>query len=127
MMQYILDYLDIKEQFAHSKKEEDLLEKGIALYLEENGIGQEEKREYFFKYVDSHLHLIDDTDLKQYFLMYPVISQVKQIAIEQKWDGMVPEKRVSELRGLMSQLYNSGLGDKYVPVVEIKEILGRYA
>lgn len=104
-----------------------MLEKGIAQYLEENGIGQEEKREYYLKYVDNHLHLIDDTDLKQYFLMYPVISQVKQIAIEKSWDGMIPENRVSELRSLMSLLYDSGLGDKYVPAVEVKEILGRYA
>lgn len=125
MMQFIFDYLDARGQYAHSREEQSRLEKGIFLYLNENGIRIDEEREYFVKYIDAHLRLIDTDDLKQYFLEYPVISQVKQIAIEHNWDGTIPESRVAELRELMTRLVGAGLGDKYVPAIEIKEILGR--
>ena len=125
MIQYILDYLDARGVYVNSQEEENRLEEGIALYLYENGIRTDEEREYFANYVAAHLRLIDAADLKQYFLEYPFISQVKQIAIEHNWDGTIPEERIAELRGLMTRLVSAGLGDKYVPAIEIKEILGR--
>ena len=126
MIQYILDYLDNKGQYAYNQEEESLLEEGISLYLKENGIRITEERGYFAKYVDAHLRLIEKDDLKLYFLEYPIISQVKQMAIEYKWEGMITKERTSELRELMSRLISSGLGSKYVPAIEINEILGRH-
>ena len=37
MMQFIFDYLDARGQYAHSREEQSRLEKGISLYLNENG------------------------------------------------------------------------------------------
>lgn len=127
MIEYVLNYMESKEQFASTPIETEAVEKGIRMYLEENGISQDEKREYFHRYIDRHLSLIDSEDLKSYFIEYPTISKVKQIAIEQSWDGSVPQERVAELYALMTKLNDAGLYNKYVPAVEVKAILGRYS
>ena len=46
MIEYILNYLESKGQVIASAAEEAAIETGISLYLEENGIDLEEKREY---------------------------------------------------------------------------------
>ena len=127
MIEYILNYLESKGQVIASAAEEAAVETGISLYLEENGIDSEEKREYFRRYIDRHLALIAPVDLKSYFVEYPTISKVKQIAIEQAWDGSVPPERVAELYTLMEKLNAAGLYNKYIPAVEVKSILGRYS
>ena len=127
MIEYILNYLESKGQIITSAAEEAAVETGISLYLEENGIDSEEKREYFRRYIDRHLALIAPVDLKSYFVEYPTISKVKQIAIEQAWDGSVPPERVAELYTLMEKLTAAGLYNKYIPAVEVKSILGRYS
>lgn len=127
MIEYILNYLESKGQIITSAAEEAAVETGISLYLEENGIDSEEKREYFRRYIDRHLALIAPVDLKSYFVEYPTISKVKQIAIEQAWDGSVPPERVAELYTLMEKLNAAGLYNKYIPAVEVKSILGRYS
>ena len=119
--------MESMEQFVSTSIEAEAVEKGIRLYLEENGISPEEKREYFHRYIDRHLALIDPDDLKSYFIEYPTISEVKQIAIEQSWDGTVSQERVAELYALMTKLNEAGLYNKYVPAVEVKAILGRYS
>lgn len=68
MIEYILNYLESKGQVIASAAEEAAIETGISLYLEENGINLEEKREYFRRYVDRHLALIAPADLKNYFV-----------------------------------------------------------
>lgn len=127
MIEYILNYLESKGQIIASVAEEAAVETGISLYLEENGIDSEEKREYFHRYVDRRLALIAPADLKSYFVEYPTISKVNQIAIEQDWDGTVPQERVAELYTLMEKLNAAGLYNKYIPTVEVKSILGRYS
>lgn len=127
MIEYILNYMESKGQIIVSATEQAAVENGIGLYLEENGIDSEEKREYFRKYVDRRLALIAPTDLKGYFVEYPTISKVNQIAIEQAWDGTVAPERVTELYTLMEKLNAAGLYNKYIPAVEVKAILGKYS
>lgn len=127
MIEYILDYLESKGQIIASAAEEAAVETGISLYLEENGIDLDEKREYFRRYVDRHLALITPADLIGYFVEYPTISKVNQIAIEQAWDGTVSQERVAELYTMMERLNVAGLYNKYIPAVEVKSILGRYS
>ena len=62
-----------------------------------------------------------------FVLRYPTISKVNQIAIEQDWDGTVPQERVAELYTLMEKLNAAGLYNKYIPAVEVKSILGKYS
>ena len=125
MINYVLDYMEEKGSYADTAKENAKLIEGIRLYLVENGISEGETREYFKQYISQHMEIIENSDLKSYFLMYPLISRVNQIAIEFKTDGMVPRDKADELYHLMEQLYAQGIGDKYVPAIEIKEILGR--
>jgi len=127
MIEYILNYMEAKEQFILTLTEAEAVENGIIMYLEENGISLNEKREYFHRYIDQHLALIDQADLKSYFIEYPTISKVKQIAIEQSWDGAVSQERVNELYALLTKLNEAGLYNKYVPALEVKAILGRYS
>ena len=127
MIEYILNYLESKGQIITSAAEEAAVETGISLYLKENGIDSEEKREYFCRYVDRRLALIAPADLKRYFVEYPTISKVNQIAIEQDWDGTVPQERVAELYTLMEKLNAVGLYNKYIPAIEVKSILGKYS
>lgn len=127
MMDYILDYLDNEGVQVESSQEQHQLENGIRMYLEENGIDTSEARPYFRRFVDAHLNLIDKKDLKSYFIAFPQMSKVKQIAIEYKNDGFVDAKRVKELYRLMSELRCTKLGEKYVPAIEIREILGKYS
>lgn len=127
MIEYILNYLELKGQIIASAEKEAAVETGISLYLKENGIDSEEKREYFRRYVDRRLALIAPADLKRYFVEYPTISKVNQIAIEQDWDGTVPQERVAELYTLMEKLNAAGLYNKYIPAIEVKSILGKYS
>ena len=127
MIEYILNYIESKGQTINSAAEELAVEEGIGLYLEENGIDKEEKRDYFRRYVDRHLALIAPVDLKCYFAEYPTISRVNQIAIEQVWDGTVSPERVAELYTLMAKLNDVGLYNKYIPAIEVKSILGKYS
>ena len=55
MIEYILEYMAGKGEYAYSQKEQDSIEKGVAQYLLENGIGEEDNSEYYKKYVKRHL------------------------------------------------------------------------
>lgn len=127
MIDYIFDYLENEGVQVESTQEQHQLEDGIRMYLEENGIDTSESRPYFRRFVDAHLTLIDKEDFKSYFIAFPQLSKVKQIAIEYKNDGSVDAKRVEELYKLMSELHCMKLEEKYVPVIEIREILGKYS
>lgn len=115
MMDYVLDYMAEKGQYADTREEQERMEQGILLYLAECGISDSVVSEYRKKYVKAHLEIIDRKDLKQYFLCYPLISEVVQIAIEQKTDGEISEERRGKLYQLMEQLYENGLGETYIP------------
>ena len=51
------------------------------------------------------------------------MSSVNQTVIEFQYDGEMSEEQTKELYRNMQLLYASGLGDKYVPAMEIKQIL----
>lgn len=123
MISFILDYLANKEVCASSQSEQDRLEAGIARFLLENGIGESDTGEYYIGYVKSCLKTIAQEDLKQYFINYLLISNVHQIIIEYKYDGFLTEERKRELYQLMEELYSCGLGEKYIPKFEVKQIL----
>lgn len=124
MIEYIFDCLANLGIYAASQNEQELLEIGIAKYLLENGIEESDTGEYYKNYVNSHLQKISVTDLKSYFLNYSLISDVNQIVMEFMCDGVIPEERKNFLYQLMEKLHSCGLGEKYVPIVEIKQILG---
>lgn len=119
MIEYVFEYLGSKGIYASNKSEQVNLEKGINLYLFENGIEKEQKNIYFEKYIYRRLDLINVYDLKNYFIMYQIISDVIQIVIEYKVDGIISTVRKHELQQKMKLLYESGLGEKYVPEMEI--------
>ena len=58
---------------------------------------------------------------------YGLISDVNQIAIEYRCDGSLPEERIKTLYQLMEKMHACGLGEKYVPIIEVKQILGSLA
>ena len=124
MIQWILDQLEEQGIWAKSQAEQDRLLEGIRLFLWENGIREEENRPYFRRYVAAHLQKIRREDLLRYFLLYPQISQARQIAAEFHEDGQLPEPRRRALYRCMEELYRQGLGSRYVPAVEIQEALG---
>ncbi len=123
MMEYILDYLDEKGVYAANQAEQEKLEKGIRLFLLEKGIKEDDNDPYFKKYIASALNLIGTADLKMYLSEYPVISAIMQIVLEWKADGRIPSSRKEDLRSCMKELYESGLGDRYIPATEVQMIL----
>lgn len=124
MIEFVMDYMEQRNAFAKSQREQELLVNGITAYLTENGIAGDEKRPYFCRYVAGHLDLIEACDLKLYFIMYPFLSRIYQIITEFREDGSVSDSRRDDLYQSMNELYRCGLGEKYVPAVEVKQILG---
>ncbi len=125
MIEYLLNYMAMQGVYASSQREQELLESGIDRYLLENGIGKNDTGEYYRKYLGRHLKTISLTDLKSYFMNYSLISDVNQIVIEYQSDGEIPEERKKDLYQLMEKLHSCGLGEKYIPIIEVKQILGR--
>ena len=125
MTDFILDYIADKCICITSEIERKLLERGISMYLLENGIEESSSGRYYERYVSRHLALIDSGDIKSYFVYYPLISEVNQICIEFECDGSVSEDRKNDLYRAMRELHETGLGEKYIPVDTVKSILGK--
>lgn len=125
MIDFILEYMTNKGTCAVCQTEQEELERGISQYLLENGIGTDDNGEYYRQYVSRNLGIINTDDLKSYFINYSIISDVKQIVIECQSDENVPDERKEALYQMMERLYKCGLGNKYVPAMEIKQILGK--
>lgn len=126
MIDYILEYMSNREIFPVCQKEQEELERGISQYLLENGMGIDDNGEYYMQYVSRNLGMINNSDLKLYFIYYPIISAVKQIVIEYQSDESITNERKEALYQMMVSLYKCGLGDRYVPGMEIKHILGNF-
>lgn len=124
MIDYTLDYLASMDVYAADEEEQKALETGIKLWLLENGIRETDSDDYRKKYIVDALNKISTSDLKTFLISYPVISEVVQIVFEYKEDGSITADRKNELMGYMKKLYESGIGDKYLPVSEIRSILG---
>lgn len=127
MIEFILNYLESKGQYANSAQEQKTLEEGISNYLLENGISQTDSGEYFHLYVINHLKTILEDDLKKYFLYYGIISSIQQIVIEYNCDGYITKNNKKNLYKLIDELYSVGLEERYIPIDEIKIILGKYS
>ena len=124
MIDFVLEYMESKGICVESYAEQESIENGISLYLLENGIGADQSGDYYKQYVTRRLNLLNKDDLKTYFVEYPLMSDVLQIVMEYQSDGKLSDDRVCDLRQKMKALYDCGLGDKYVPAMEIRQILG---
>lgn len=127
MINYVIEYMEASGIVFSSRNELANVIEGLKLYLFENGIPENDNREYFRQYLNRSLIRIEGHDTKQYFLSYHAISRVNQICIEYRNNGKVSDKRKADLLNDMSELYSLGLGYKYVPAAEVYEILGRLA
>lgn len=127
MINYIIDYMEHMGVVFVSHQELAEVTVGIRKYLLENGIPENDTRDYFKQYLDRSLSRVDRHELKRYFQAYPVISRVNQICIEFSAKGEISEAQKTDLLKAMSVLYMMGLSDKYIPAVEVKEILGKLA
>lgn len=127
MINYVIDYMENSGIVFSSRNELSNVTEGVKLYLLENGIPENDKREYFRQYLNRSLAKIECHEIIQFFLAYPVISRVNQICIEFRVNGMVSDKRRADLLNDMSALYSMGLGYKYIPATEVHEILGKLA
>lgn len=127
MMEFILNYMERKHVYAVSFKEQERLEQGIRLYLSENGIDSRENRIYYRNFVHRHLEQIAPEKLKAYFLLYPSLSEINQMVIEARSGAVISEERKRTLYFHLEKIEREELGADYVPIAEIKQILGRYA
>lgn len=123
MINYVLDYLSARDTFAANSEEQNSINAGIKLWLLDNGINETDQDEYRKKYIVKALEQISVFDLKQYFITYPIASEVFQIIFECKEDGKISPERKNELYDHMKTLYEAGIGDKYLPATEIRSIL----
>lgn len=123
MMEYVLAYMAGHGLYASSMEEEKVIEDGIAKYLLEHGIDLGGKGAYFENYLLSHLNSISPSDLKSYFIHYEAISTVRQIVMEYSYDYILPVLRKEKLIHCLEELYACGLGEKYIPAIEVGEIL----
>lgn len=127
MINFVFDYLEEKGVYAFSDKEQTAIEMGITRFLQENGIRLYETRDYHRSYTLKLLQKIDTSDVKLYFTNFYLISEVNQTIIETRDAESVTAEQKSRLYHLMTELYAAGLGEKYVPIIEVKQILGREA
>ena len=124
MIDYIFDYLSANDVYSNDYNEQKLMEEGIEMYLLENGISIYERGSYYKRYIDKVIKKIDKKDLKSYFINYPLISAAKQIAIEKENGFEITEYEKEKLCKIVVKLRLSGLGDKYIPMTQVKMILG---
>ena len=127
MIDFVIDYMENAGVVFCSRDERKSITEGVKLYLFENGIPENDDREYFREYLERSLARIETHEMKQFFGAYPVISRVNQICIEFRANSTLPATRRADLLNDMSELYSCGLGYKYIPEAEVHEILGRLA
>lgn len=127
MINFVFDYLYNNGVYASSEKEQSAMEAGIERFLLENGIRLDETREYHRSYVTKLLRKVDISDLKPYFINYHLLSEVNQVVIEVRSGEKPSQKHRDRLYRAMQELNRVGLGEKYIPVIEVKQLLGRFA
>lgn len=127
MIDFVFEYLDNNGIYASSEIEQRTMEAGIERFLQENGIRLDETREYHRSYLTKLLRRIDISDLKAYFVNYHLLSEVNQVVIEVRSGEKPSQKHRDRLYRAMQELNRVGLGEKYIPVVEVKQLLGKFA
>ena len=123
IIEYIKENLECKGVVCSSKDEFDEMISGIKVYSKENGIDEGEEREYFKRIVSSHFKMIDDSDLKEYLICYKYISEINDIITKARFGTTISLDDKVELGMLLETLNSTSLGEKYVPVDEIRGIL----
>lgn len=127
MINFVFDYLDNNGVFANSDKEQRAMEAGIERLLMENGIRLDETRAYHRSYVTKLLCKVDVSDLKSYLINYDLVSEVNQVVIEVRSGEKPSQGHRERLYRAMQELNRAGLGEKYIPIVEVKQLLGKFA
>ena len=127
MINFVFDYLDNNGVFANSDKEQRAMEAGIERLLLENGIRLDETRAYHRSYVTKLLGKVDVSDLKSYLINYHLVSEVNQVVIEVRSGEKPSQGHRDRLYRAMQELNRAGLGEKYIPIIEVKQLLGRFA
>ena len=127
MIQFVLDLLEDNGLYTVSPKEQTALESGIARFLQENGIRADETREYHRNYITKLLRKVDVSDRKAYLLHYHLLCEVNQIVIELRNTDAPSQAHRERMYRAMQALHCAGLGEKYIPVAEVKQLLGRFA
>ncbi len=123
IVEYIKEYIEDKGTVCRSKDEYAAMITGIKLYLRENGIDETEEREYYQKFVSAHLRMVDDGDLKDYFICYETLSRINSIVIKARDNDATLEQDKEALRELMDNIRMTSIGDKYVPMDEVRHFL----
>lgn len=124
IVDYILEYIENKGVSYFSELEYTNMLDGIKLYLLENGIKEDESKKYYLDYVSKHLKTIEPVDLKDYFVCYPLISNVNQMVIESRVTPEIGEEFKNALLSLLLEIRLRNGADKYIPCDEVKRILG---
>ena len=127
MINFVFDYLDNNGVFTNSDKEQRAMEAGIERLLMENGIRLDETRAYHRSYVTKLLCKVDVSDLKSYLINYHLVSEVNQVVIEVRSGEKPSQGHRERLYRAMQELNRAGLGEKYIPIVEVKQLLGKFA
>lgn len=127
MIDFVLDYC-IERNALFPSDQLESIERGIKLFLLENGVPVEknEYSEYFKEYIKRVLSHVDEDDIWAYMRCYPNMSKIKQLCIEYREDGFLPPEKKADLRKEMSTLYSANLGDKYLPSWDIEESLKEF-
>ena len=127
LINYVIDHMENSGVVFCSRNELASVTEGVKLYLFENGIPENDSRDYFKTYLNRSLARIECHEMKAFFLAYPVISRVNQICIEFRVNHTLSETRKADLLNDMSELYSLGLGYKYIPATDVHEILEKLA
>lgn len=127
MIDFVWDYLERKGVYPDSRQEQQELDQGIEDFLDENGIRPWETRQYHRNFVLKRLALVEDRDLKAYFLHYDLLRLVNQLLVEARVRGSFTPHQRQQLYGLLEALHTAGLGDRYAPMDDIKSLLGPLA
>lgn len=122
MIDYVIEYLEGRGVHCNMRSYE-LFEQGIRRFLEDHGIPANETGRYYRHYVTTVLDRVYTDDLIRYLVSYPSMCEIRQIVIDYQTDGYISAERKCQLRGYMKDLYQMGIGDKYIPRSEVQQIL----
>ena len=127
MIQFVLDFLENNGVYAMSETEQTAMEAGIERFLMEQGIRLDETRAYYRSFITKLLRKVDISDLKLYFIHYHLLSEVNQVIIEVRSGEEPSQEHRERMYRAMQELNRVGLGEKYIPIIEVKQLLGRFA
>ena len=127
MIHFIFDFLENNGVCADSEQERTAMEAGIAEFLQENGIRLDEQQEYQRSFVINLLRQIDTSDLKSYLIHYHLFREVNQIATEVRSGENPSPNHHDRLYRELLKLNRVGLGKKYIPIIEIQQLLEKFS